>query len=43
VVIPLGAVHGFRTGTEGGRLLAVWPATFEDAFFSGPQHGGANE
>jgi quercetin dioxygenase-like cupin family protein len=43
VFIPPGAVHGFRTGTEGGRLLAVWPATVEDAFFSSPRQSEANE
>jgi quercetin dioxygenase-like cupin family protein len=35
VLIPPGAVHGFRTGPEGGRLLAVWPSTVEAAFFGG--------
>ncbi len=33
VFIPPGAVHGFRTGPQGGRLLCVWPATVESAFF----------
>jgi mannose-6-phosphate isomerase-like protein (cupin superfamily) len=33
VFIPPGAVHGFRTGSEGGRLLCVWPSTVETAFF----------
>jgi len=33
VFIPAGAVHGFRTGAEGGRLLCVWPSTVESAFF----------
>jgi hypothetical protein len=35
VFIPPGAVHGFRTGPEGGRLLCIWPSTVETAFFSG--------
>ena len=30
---PPGAVHGFRTGPEGGRLLCLWPSTVEAAFF----------
>jgi mannose-6-phosphate isomerase-like protein (cupin superfamily) len=34
VFIPPGAVHGFRTGPKGGRLLCVWPSTVEAAFFS---------
>jgi mannose-6-phosphate isomerase-like protein (cupin superfamily) len=33
VFIPPGAVHGFRTGPEGGRLLCFWPSTVETAFF----------
>ncbi len=33
VFIPPGAVHGFRTGPGGGRLLCVWPSTVEGAFF----------
>ena len=33
VFIPPGAVHGFRTGPQGGRLLCIWPATVESAFF----------
>lgn len=33
VFIPAGAVHGFRTGPEGGRLLCVWPSTVEASFF----------
>jgi mannose-6-phosphate isomerase-like protein (cupin superfamily) len=33
VFIPPGAVHGFRTGSEGGRLLCLWPSTVEAAFF----------
>jgi len=37
VFIPPGAVHGFRTGPEGGRLLCLWPSTVEAAFFGG--HG----
>ena len=35
VFIPPGAVHGFRTGAGGGRLLCIWPSTVEAAFFSG--------
>ena len=33
VFIPPGAVHGFRTGPQGGRLLCLWPSTVETAFF----------
>jgi mannose-6-phosphate isomerase-like protein (cupin superfamily) len=33
VFIPPGAVHGFRTGPEGGRLLCLWPSAVEAAFF----------
>ena len=33
VFIPPGAVHDFRTGPEGGRLLCLWPSTVEAAFF----------
>jgi mannose-6-phosphate isomerase-like protein (cupin superfamily) len=33
VLIPPGAVHGFRTGPDGGRLLCIWPSTVEHAFF----------
>jgi mannose-6-phosphate isomerase-like protein (cupin superfamily) len=36
VFIPPGAVHGFRTGPEGGRLICLWPSTVEAAFFGGP-------
>jgi quercetin dioxygenase-like cupin family protein len=36
VFIPPGAVHGFRTGPAGGRLLCVWPSTVEAAFFGRP-------
>ena len=35
VFIPPGAVHGFRTGPTGGRLLCIWPSTVETAFFGG--------
>lgn len=35
VFIPPGAVHGFRTGPGGGRLLCLWPSTVEAAFFGG--------
>ena len=30
--IPPGAVHEFRTGPEGARLLCVWPSTVEVSF-----------
>jgi quercetin dioxygenase-like cupin family protein len=33
VFIPPGAVHGFQTGPEGGRLLCLWPSTVEVQFF----------
>ena len=36
VFIPPGAVHGFRTGPDGGRLLCLWPSTVEAAFFGQP-------
>lgn len=35
VFIPPGAVHGFRAGPQGGRLLCLWPSTVETAFFGG--------
>jgi mannose-6-phosphate isomerase-like protein (cupin superfamily) len=35
VFIPPSAVHGFRAGPRGGRLLCVWPSTVEAAFFGG--------
>jgi quercetin dioxygenase-like cupin family protein len=38
VFIPPGAVHGFRTGPGGGRLLCLWPSAVENAFFGGPAH-----
>ena len=40
VFIPPGAVHGFRTGPEGGRLLCIWPSTVETAFFGGHPESG---
>ena len=43
VFIPPGAVHGFRTGPDGGRLLCIWPSTVEAAFFSGPADGRTRE
>ena len=43
VLVPPGAVHGFRTGPEGGRLLAVWPSAVEASFFTGPRRSEANE
>ena len=33
VFIPPGAIHGFRTGPKGGRLLCLWPPDVEAAFF----------
>ena len=33
VFIPPGAVHGFRAGPMGRRLLCRWPSTVETAFF----------
>jgi mannose-6-phosphate isomerase-like protein (cupin superfamily) len=36
VLIPPGAVHGFRTAPDGGRLLCFWPSTVEEALF-GPR------
>ena len=41
--VPPGAVHGFRTGPEGGRLLCLWPSAVGNAFFSGPQLGPADQ
>lgn len=41
VFIPPGAVHGCRTGPEGGRLLCIWPSTVEAAFFGGTTQRGA--
>jgi quercetin dioxygenase-like cupin family protein len=43
VFIPPGAVHGFRTGPEGGRLLCIWPSSVETAFFGGSTHRAADE
>jgi len=34
VFIPAGAVHGFRTGPHGGKLICLWPSTVEVAFFN---------
>ena len=42
VFIPPGAVHGFRTGPGGGRLLCIWPSTVEAAFFGGHPGGPAD-
>lgn len=39
VLIPPGAVHGFRTGPAGGRLLCLWPASVEEAFFPADRPG----
>jgi mannose-6-phosphate isomerase-like protein (cupin superfamily) len=43
VFIPPSAVHGFRTGPEGGRLLCFWPSTVEAAFFGDAGQGGAGK
>jgi mannose-6-phosphate isomerase-like protein (cupin superfamily) len=43
VFIPPGAVHGFRTGPEGGRLLCIWPSTVETAFFGGCPRSPADQ
>ncbi len=43
VFIPPGAVHGFRTGPEGGRLLCIWPSTVETAFFGGYPRSPADQ
>jgi quercetin dioxygenase-like cupin family protein len=40
VFIPPGAVHGFRTGPQGGKLICFWPSTVEAAFFSNRTDGG---
>lgn len=32
VYIPPGALHGFRTGPAGGRLIAISPAAFDGYF-----------
>lgn len=32
VYIPAGALHGFRSGPAGGRLLAISPAAFDGYF-----------
>ena len=42
VFIPPRAVHGFRTGSEGGRLLCLWPSTVESAFFGAPPSSANN-
>ena len=41
VFIPPGAVHGFRTGPRGGKLICFWPSTVEAAFFNEPTDGGS--
>jgi mannose-6-phosphate isomerase-like protein (cupin superfamily) len=43
VFIPPGAVHGFHTGPEGGRLLCIWPSTVETAFFGESTISAADE
>jgi mannose-6-phosphate isomerase-like protein (cupin superfamily) len=43
VFIPPGAVHGFRTGPEDGRLLCIWPSTVETAFFGGHPQSPADK
>jgi quercetin dioxygenase-like cupin family protein len=40
VFIPPGAVHGFRTGPRGGKLICFWPSTVEAAFFNDRTDGG---
>jgi len=42
VFIPPGALHGFRTGPDGGRLLCIWPSSVESAFFGGLAQGAAD-
>jgi hypothetical protein len=37
VLVPPGALHGFRAGPEGGRLLSMWPASVEASFFGAPE------
>jgi len=39
VFIPPGAVHGFRTGPQGGKLICFWPSTVEAAFFNHGRDG----
>jgi quercetin dioxygenase-like cupin family protein len=41
VLIPPGAVHGFRTGPQGGKLICFWPSTVEAAFFNDTTDGGS--
>ena len=41
VFIPPGAVHGFRTGPQGGKLICFWPSTVEAAFFNDRTDGGS--
>jgi quercetin dioxygenase-like cupin family protein len=41
VFIPPGAVHGFRTGPHGGKLICFWPSTVEAAFFNDRTDGGS--
>ena len=41
VLIPPGAVHGFRTGPQGGKLICFWPSTVEAAFFNDRTDGGS--
>jgi len=33
VMIPSGAVHGFRTLEDDSELICVWPSTVERSFF----------
>lgn len=40
VFIPPGAVHGFRTGPQGGKLICLWPSTVEAVFFNDGTDGG---
>jgi quercetin dioxygenase-like cupin family protein len=41
VFIPPGAVHGFWTGPQGGKLICFWPSTVEAAFFNDRTDGGS--
>ena len=41
VFIPPGAVHGFRTGPQGGKLFCFWPSTVEAAFFNNRTDSGS--
>lgn len=43
VFIPPGAIHGFRTGPEGGRLLCIWPPDVEATFFGADRRPDVTE